>query len=202
LLQVFLYKLAQDRVAGDFPGALPAPSALGTPLSRPRTVTTGGLMSVPADLPAYRRRTPSELPGNGTDLRPLCNRSAIVIRSDSERNRAEMTVGLRSEMGAYFLLSPDLRTTVWPCRHRVPELRLIPTIRQASELPFPVSSADHNEHVQRSSEALLGTSSAFSSLPIATPKSLRCCNDRWTPSRHNGSLFDSHRQFRRCEESL
>ena len=62
-----LNKRAQDRVAGDFPGALPAPSALGTPLSRPRTVTTRGLMSVPANLPADRRWTPSELPGNGTD---------------------------------------------------------------------------------------------------------------------------------------
>ena len=25
----------------------------------------------------------------------------------------------------------------WPCRHRAPELRLIPTIRQASELSIP-----------------------------------------------------------------
>lgn len=46
-----LNKRAQDRVAGDFPGALPAPSALGTPLSRPRTVTTRGHISVPGESP-------------------------------------------------------------------------------------------------------------------------------------------------------
>lgn len=69
--------------------------------------------------------------------RRACNRSAIVIRFDSERNRAEITAGRSREIGAYFLMSPDFKTTVWPCRQRVPELRLIPMIRQASELPVP-----------------------------------------------------------------
>ena len=70
-------------------------------------------------------------------LRRACKRSAIVIRSVSERNLAEITAGRCLEIGAYFLMSPDFKTTVCPCRQRVPELRLIPTIRQASELPIP-----------------------------------------------------------------
>jgi hypothetical protein len=70
-------------------------------------------------------------------LRRACSRSAIVIRSDSERKRAEIIAGRCCEIGAYFLMSPDFKTTVWPCRHRVPELRLIPTMRQASGLPIP-----------------------------------------------------------------
>jgi hypothetical protein len=86
LLQVFLYKLAQDGVAGDFSGALPAPSALGTPLSRPRTVTTRGLMGVAANLPADRRWTPSELPGNGADapagMQQVCDRDPFRLREE------------------------------------------------------------------------------------------------------------------------
>jgi hypothetical protein len=61
----------------------------------------------------------------------------MVIRSDSDRNQAEITAGRWWEIGGYFLMSPDFKTTSWPCRHRVPELRLIPTIRQACELPIP-----------------------------------------------------------------
>jgi hypothetical protein len=102
-------------------------------------------------------------------LRWACSRSAIVIRSDSERKRAEITAGRCCEIEVYFLMSSDFKTTVWRCRHRVPELRLIPTMRQASELPIPVSSADHSEPVQRSSVARPGPSAVFSSLPIATP---------------------------------
>lgn len=80
-------------------------------------------------------------------LRPECNSSAIVIRSDSERKRAEMTTGLRCETGAYFLMSPDFTTTVWPCRQRLPELRLVPRSGTLQSHPFPVSSADHSEPV-------------------------------------------------------
>lgn len=49
-------------------------------------------------------------------LRRAWNRSAIVIRSDSERNRAEITAVRWREIGAYFLMSPDFKTTAWPCR--------------------------------------------------------------------------------------
>jgi len=85
------------------------------------------LMSVSAHL------RPSSL-GIEQMLVPVCNRSALLFRSDSERNWWEMTVGLRSDMDAYFIMSPGFRTTLWPWRHLVHKLRLIPTIRQASEL--------------------------------------------------------------------
>ncbi|PVE19089.1 hypothetical protein DDA93_06510 [Arthrobacter sp. Bz4] len=65
------------------------------------------------------------------------SRSAIVIRSSSERKRTEVTRGLCREIGGYFVTTPVFEMAVWPWRHRVPELRLIPTIRQASELPIP-----------------------------------------------------------------
>ncbi|WP_192813084.1 hypothetical protein [Arthrobacter sp. TB 23] len=47
-----------------------------------------------------------------------------------------MTDGLCRELGGYFVTTPLFEVAVWPWRHRVPELRLIPTIRQASELPI------------------------------------------------------------------
>lgn len=62
-------------------------------------------MNVPADLPAHSRRTTPELQGNGTNATPGTQRSAIVIRSDSEGNWAEITAGLCREIGAYFLIS-------------------------------------------------------------------------------------------------
>jgi hypothetical protein len=44
-------------------------------------------------------------------LGPASRRSEIVIRSDSER-KAEIAAGIRRELGAIFLTSPDFRTTV------------------------------------------------------------------------------------------
>jgi len=67
---MFAHELPQLRVFSDPPGPLPAPSALGTALSRPRTVVARGFVNVPADLPAHRRRTTPELPGDGTDAAP------------------------------------------------------------------------------------------------------------------------------------
>ncbi|MHA7142953.1 hypothetical protein ACX80T_15640 [Arthrobacter sp. Sr33] len=48
-----------------------------------------------------------------------------------------MTDGFRREIGGYFVTTPVFEVAVCPCRHRVPELRLIPTTRQASGLPIP-----------------------------------------------------------------
>jgi hypothetical protein len=73
-------------------------------------------------------------------------------------------------MGAYFLMSPDFRTSEWPCRQQ-PELRLVPTIRDASELPIPCFITDHSEPARRSLEGRPGTFLVFSAHPIATPKS-------------------------------
>lgn len=39
--------------------------------------------------------------------------------------KPEITTGRCREVGAYLLMSPDFNTSVWPCRQRVPELRLV-----------------------------------------------------------------------------
>lgn len=45
-------------------------------------------------------------------LCPVCRRSAIVILSASDRNRAEIAAGLWMEMGGIPLTFPDFGTTV------------------------------------------------------------------------------------------
>lgn len=109
-----MHELPQLHVAGDPPGPLTAPPKLGTALSRPRTLVARGLMNVPADPPADSRWTTPQLQGIGTDAAPGMQQSAIVICSDSKRNgRGDHGRPLLGK-GAYFLMSPDFRTTAWP----------------------------------------------------------------------------------------
>jgi hypothetical protein len=69
--------------------------------------------------------------------RPPANRSAITTRSCSERYRGLRGRGTAIFTGGYWTGSPAELRTVRPYRHRVPVLRLIPTIRHASELLIP-----------------------------------------------------------------
>lgn len=161
MFQMFPHELPQLRVAGDLPSSLTAPSALGIALGRPRSVAARGFMNVSADFPAHGRRTPPQLQGNRTDAAPGMQqvRDCDPFRL-GEKPGGDHRWPLPRNRSVLFT-SPDFKTTVWPCRHRVPELRLIPRSGRPQNCPFPVSSADHSEPVQRSSEGRPGTFSVF-----------------------------------------
>ena len=107
----------------------------------------------------------------------------------AKRNRAEMTVGLQSEMGAYFLMSPDFRTTVWPCRPSGART----TADSHDPAGFGIAHALFHQLIIMSTCSVLGRRSP------GLPPPFHLCQlqllkaqvlQRPLPSPRNGSLFD------------
>lgn len=113
------HKLRQLCAGGDSPHQWTASPVFSTALGCLRPVVAGGMVGVALDLSVHGRGTTPKHPGDGLNAVPGASRSARVIRSVSERKRAE-TECCRREIGEYFVttLSWDGGVAVPPPRYR------------------------------------------------------------------------------------
>ena len=75
---------------------------------------------------------------------PVWRRSAISIRSASDRNRGEIAFVVKGSRGGTNRTVPSLRRTVWPRRQLWQVARLMPTSRRAAAAVHPCANSFKN----------------------------------------------------------